>query len=431
MARRKLNRKIVSRRRIKARRARKAAPPIRTQIYRSFKRIRPYNKGRLSLQARMQSGASLPLQTFARFYWRGSRTIDFLNSPTADNPQNTDLVFCLNNLHRPTYNYTTGNLAGTFSYEHVWRLLYTEALVLGSRLSLTIRKPMYPGTLASVRTLTNPSTAESRVLAVPANAMYGYWYMRVNYVRAADQVSTPGDFVGHDVVQNDALLWANMRDFQQDASVSWKRDKLPRVTKLGNMFPAASLNPTNYSPVTLYSGNVQPQQYYEVEYKNMPIRWSAKYSAKKHHMETNILRNGLWQSLDRPATPALLPPDRAFYVKFGYVAFDSTGLLCYTMPIDRINHRQIEAEIQYFCALREPRVSPWQPTLIPASLGLRAEAYEDDALLDLADDAFPDLPDGFDEELDDALASHPTPSEAGSHTPSLLHPDVGSQVLPQ
>lgn len=75
----------------------------------------------------------------------------------------TDLVFCLNHLHLPTYltpgeiaaNQVTGerylgNLQGDFSYKHIWATLYREAMILGSKLKLTIRKPLYPSELAKV-----------------------------------------------------------------------------------------------------------------------------------------------------------------------------------------------------------------------------------------------------------------------------------------
>lgn len=55
----------------------RGVPRTYNKFKRSFKRIRKYNNAKLSLQSRLQSGSSLPYQTAARFYWKGSGTINF------------------------------------------------------------------------------------------------------------------------------------------------------------------------------------------------------------------------------------------------------------------------------------------------------------------------------------------------------------------
>lgn len=289
--------------------------------------------------------------------------------------------------------------------------------------------------------------SRSQSFFVPSNAMYGFWYCRYRYNRSTDGVTVPSDVVGHPITANDATLWQNMRDFMADASVTWKRDKLPRVTNMSvsvpNYIPATNdevMSPEYYksnvnggviqpevtaslgpmAPLFRYANGEGVDPYpsgplkrlnsqalfdtrltdkintagapiegpasaygwpttttYEVSYSNMPVRWTVKYSARKHLMDTNLYRNGIWQPLTPPANIERLPGDKAFYVKFGYVAFDATGKLCFTVPIDRIALRQVEAEIQYFITLRDPLVEPWRkPTNVeypglPSSLTAR------------------------------------------------------------
>lgn len=247
--------------------------------------------------------------------------------------------------------------------------------------------------------------------------MYGFWYCRYRYIRSSDGVFLDSDIIGHKVDTNDFLLWENMRDFMADATVTWKRDKLPRVTKMaysvnnnpGDLGPehfdeaegdqqmvtlqnnAGEITQFPRSATTIHDARLtrteglfasdaarsyermttgqQTKQVhaapmtttYEVSYSNMPVTWNIKYSARKHLMDTNLYRNGIWQSMtpDSIFGPERLPEEKDFLVKFGYVAFDASGTLCFTTPIDRIHLRSVEAEIQYFVTLRDPIVDPW------------------------------------------------------------------------
>lgn len=273
------------------------------------------------------------------------------------------------------------NFKGDFSYKSVWAQFYAEALVMGSQLRLRLSRPLYPNVLAAVNNnLSN--NINGQFMQVPINAMHGFWYIRVYYTRAFEEFPRPADTVGHDVVVNDNTLWSNMRDFQADASVAWQRDKLPRSTKMGTLTDSsvqttAGAKPTVGFGPPLYGltpdGQPQLRTYYEVSLSNMPVKWRYSYSFKKHFQDFNALRNAYWSGIPRPGStdvPAPVPTIRRFYVKFGYIAFDSTGLRCFCTPIDRIATRTVEAEIQYYVILREPRVTPFVPVTVPGGRAL-------------------------------------------------------------
>lgn len=154
---RRYSRRLLRRRKFGGRRRYRFAPPrIRVGKYRRFKRARFANKGKLALQARLQGGGSLPKQTYARFLWKGSAVVDMRGGVTGTYEPETDLVFSMVNIHRPTYNsfasqqHALRNLQGEFSYKHIWANLYRECMVLGSKMRLQIRKPLYPSGLAKI-----------------------------------------------------------------------------------------------------------------------------------------------------------------------------------------------------------------------------------------------------------------------------------------
>lgn len=119
------------------------------------------------------------------------------------------------------------NFRGAFSYKPVWSQFYAEALVLGSRLSLRLTRPLYPRFASHIFNGEDPTgnlvppTDIRNTMMVPADAMYGFWYIRVRYCRAFDgDEPRAADYVGHPVTNHDTAIWRNMRDFQSDASVS-------------------------------------------------------------------------------------------------------------------------------------------------------------------------------------------------------------------
>lgn len=393
-------------------RSRKGAgvPRIRNPYGRRFKRIRKYNKAKLSLQSRLQSGQSLPYQTAARFYWKGSGTINFTstvdngNNPGSVALGNMDQVFWLNDVNYQMDPLNMGvrynNFKGDFSYKPVWSAFYAESLVMGSKIKLRISRPVYPSFTAKMYFPndgnTVPPVGIRDDMRVPSNAMHGFWYIRVRYQRATDEtLPRPSDFVGHATNVSDNTLWSNMRDFQSDASVSWKRDRLPRATKMGFLKGASNIT-TNGN---LFSGNTDAtatfQPYYEVSLSNAPVTWTFSYSLRKHLMDKNAIRNATWSGLRTDGgTPAPVPEKQLFLLKMGYIAFDATGTTCFCTPIDRIADRTVEAEIQYYVLLREPRITPFKLTppvaaerlVIPDTVpGLSTERSPDPQLLETVD----------------------------------------------
>lgn len=396
----------------RAPRRRSRVPAIR-RMKRNGNRARFSNRGTLALQSRLQGGGSLPMETHARFYWKGSGTIDFRGAPDGSSQQdqddqNRDQALSLVNVHLPILNSTntgTGfdltNFVGDFSYKDIWKLLYSECLVLGSRMRYVIRRPLYPQNLSLIEPRSRVTTQHNR--SVPSNASAGFWYMRYYYFRADhnDGTGSHYDQVGYPTSDDDSTLWANMRDFMADASVTWQRDKLPKMTKLSNTVysnpnaPNHQTSDENANPIYDTSGdatrttqrmysesnrpsNINPpiSQTYELEFSNRPIYFTAKYSLRKHRRSRDVNRTGFWQDLSDTSS-GHVPVHDDFRVKFGYIAFNSNGTTAFTVPLDRHSQRHIEAEIQYFVRLRTPRVTPWNPITEIELSAARAVPEED------------------------------------------------------
>ncbi|MEM2002795.1 MAG: hypothetical protein QXT77_09140, partial [Candidatus Methanomethylicaceae archaeon] len=112
--------------------------------------------------------------------------------------------------------------------------MYSEALVTGSIMKIIIRRPVYPEQLVPIVT---SGTDQGRY--IPTTPSQGFWYIRYCYNRATDQSPPPPHTsVGHPVVNSngtsarDVSIWASMRDFMVDPTVTWVRDRPPKVTSL-------------------------------------------------------------------------------------------------------------------------------------------------------------------------------------------------------
>lgn len=364
------------------------APPVR-KVYKDRKKMRRYNKGSMALQSRMQSGSSLPEETRCRFVWRGSCVINVTgrrdqNQTVPNSNGQRDQCFVMNDIWYPygsrelflaETNYRFHNMSEPIAYQSVWAKLYKECLVTGSKLTLRISRPAYPQYIAHLKPSHGnewegtgpgaPGTIGSGTMMVPTEAMYGFWYLRVHYTRNGGGYSP--ETVGHDPLVSQP--WGNMREFMQDASVSYKRDKLPKYTKMGYLGEQSDTTlpygaTLTQSAVPLFaSGGAGRQPYYEIQLSNMPVKWTHTYSARKHLGISDLRMNLTWQALQYETYPPQTPSGQRYTVKFGYVAFDDTGTVCYACPIDRIPQRQVEAEIQYHCLLRKPTVRPWDYTI--------------------------------------------------------------------
>jgi len=67
------------------------------------------------------------------------------------------------------------------------------------------------------------------------------------------------------------------------------------------------------------------------------------------HFQKDIPRMTHWKP-DRPHD--------LYRVRLGYVAFDQLGTQSFHCPIDMDNHKTVELEINYFCAFKDPKVTP-------------------------------------------------------------------------
>lgn len=383
--------------------------------YSSYKRARAFNKAPLKLQSRIQSGSSLPMQTVGRMYFKGSGTVNFFDQNPGTNAFSpSDQIFTLNNVRSVTTTTIANmqNFRGSFSYRKLWQMMYQEALVLGSSAKFRINKPLYPSQVIAVRPTDDGGVAAGEL---PADATYGFWYIRYHYARAgADGANVP---VGAPLRQHDLGLWANMRDFQQDASVTYVRDKLPKTTRICQQFNHI---PHDGLVRDLWGGEpaaLRGPITYEMEFSNKPITFNVKYSAKKHFQDQNVLRNGSWSNIS-PTGPADPGIANSFQVKIGYIAFDSVGRPAYCVPVDGQFRRFVELEIEYCCALRTPLSRPWdplpnnQPNRMPNPLDVPNPAFADAEDIDL-----PNIPDDITAEAD---TGHEADDESTNEVDALI-----------
>lgn len=391
-------RKII-RRRVKGARSRRLAPRIRPVS--TFKKSRGFsrkttNAGRkLDLQMCMQSGRSMPDTSFCRLYYRGSGCITFGNLDAgggANLAVAMDNTFRLNHLGGvvPPEALAIGSnhgFNGQYSYQNLWHTLYHRYSVLGSKTRFRLTPPAWPASLAPSYISSHSSVSGPlRANTVPFNAVHGFWYMRHHYWRRskvpASGTPLPGfnvdgfKEIGHPMNNaiNEVSLWANMRDFLADPTVTWQRDKLPKVHSIEATVQcpvgATGSNQGLMRPYLEGPGNIQPAMIptlgqsssfsYRMSFSNKPVLFRCTYSQKKHlGVEHPITEGEFYEFQDSNSTPSPPPKEELFSVRLGYIAFNDTGLVAYNVPMDRCTYRQLEAEIEYFVALKGPKHVPW------------------------------------------------------------------------
>lgn len=351
-------RRRVYRRRRKQYKLAKVAPRVKqnTVYKRRAKGIRRNNVGLLHLQKRIQSGDALPNQTFARFYYRGSETLDMGVTSTNDPLYSSQRMFCLNDVSSSPYQYsaltdsisTAGGLRGQIMYKELWSSLYSEYQILGAKMNITFKSCVFPSHIASIV----PGAAINR--AIPLNAQPGYYYARVYYERNGDPVGHPIDInTGTHQQQN---FWPHLRDFLADPTVTWKRDLTNLRSKIhvtqDDTSRQLATDRTNTIPI--YPSTSLS---YELETSNKPVRLTVNFSAKKNFQDKNILHNGPFVDW----TSNVAQPGR-FMVYFGYIGFNAMGNTAYHMPIDRQVQKTVDVDIVYFACLRGPKIFPSQYT---------------------------------------------------------------------
>lgn len=337
-------------------------PAPRKSIYnRRTKTMRQYNSGKLSLQQRLQNGGALPNTTFARMFWRGSCGTDFAcRNPllaTGDSQIVNNRTLCLNDISvSPVYTYIP-NMQHSVTYSPLWRTLYEKYMVLGAKCKIKINTQYYPAGLADMAIADTVNFTER--YNVPPDAQVGYWYVRAYYNRATIPGGDPTP-VGQPIVRGSSAddpktedFWPNLREFLSDPTVTFKKDTTNIRTKLhihsdANVYNTLDDPTSNKQKIAPSTGTS-----YEIETATKPVYLTCNFSAKKHFQDKNPLRNRPFNEWD-----TTLNPIHRFQIRYGYIGFNSTGTVAYHIPIDRNPSRMVELEIQYFVALRDPKITP-------------------------------------------------------------------------
>ncbi|MEM1832428.1 MAG: hypothetical protein QXJ97_12980 [Desulfurococcaceae archaeon] len=282
-----------------------------------------------------------------------------------------------------TTNYSTDpSFQGQIMYKNLWLTLYNSYQILGAKLRIRMKPSVYPSLIGGPGI--NTSETISSDSQVPLNAQPGYYYARVFYKR-----QQPGgdinraDWVGHPIhpvfsfgPQADKWhedYWPHERDFLSDSTVTWKRDTSSIRTKI-HWHRNNVVNPTTAAYEPLPSSSTS----YELECSNRPVTLTVKFSAKKHFMMKDALRNGYWNEWNSQLDDSL-----RFYVRFGYIGFHNDGTQAYHIPIDRVIERVVDIDISYFAALRDPLV---QPTMYNTSEGAAKMELEDMPMIEEDDE---------------------------------------------
>lgn len=342
----------------------------RNNVYtKTSKRMRRGNKGKLSLQQRLQSGMSLPNTTFAKLHWRGSQLIYFVTA-RKDQPPTSGPVsfvntrsFCLNDLSSPPSFDGSPEFLHHVNYSRMWEQLYREYQVFGAKARFKLNPALLPTGLSTAQRVSNDST----VAYVPENAQPGYWYVRAYYTRRGSRHNSNPDTVGHPIARftssqlddKSEEYWGSLREFLSDPTVTYVKDKTNIRTKI-HVHSSSKIN-GNQPPVELVPlSEKTTSTSYEIETSTKPVTLTVNFSAKKHFEDKNPMTNGPWRDWDTQ-----LDLDEQFNVRIGYIGFDATGSVAYHCPVDRTLGRFVEVDISYFVGFRDPLISPHDEPAFP------------------------------------------------------------------
>lgn len=325
--------------------------------------MRRFNKGKLSLQSRLQNGMSLPNTTFARMYWRGSNRFSTIcGNPNYTGTGTVELnnkTFCLNDISQSPSK--TPQMNHQVTYSSMWKQLYSEFQVLGAKFNIKITPETMQSNMPS--NAEPPTSDKTRNNLLLNSIRGGFWYVRCRYQRAgSDGNRVP---VGHfldEVERNpkqlstvepihdnkNELWWSSMRDFMSDPTVTWKRDNSVIRHKLHVHSPQV-INPVNSPDFPAAANTIS----FEIEQNTKPVYLTCNFSAKKHFEEKNPLRNIPFTSWDE----SVGVPYR-FMIRIGYIAFAQDGAIAYHVPLSRQALNTSEVDIKYFVALRNPKITP-------------------------------------------------------------------------
>lgn len=363
----------------KANQVKRLVGPTVNNVYtKKSSRIRSNgNKAKLSLQTRLQSGLSLPNTTFAKLTWRGSDILNtYCTNPYYTGPGITSTIqdnktFVLNTITEPPS--LNPDFSHMVTYTDLWRKLYAETCVFGSKAKFKITPTSLPSNSGNVDVpaTTIPTTKPISNLAEFSNTLgqfvkSGYWYARVYYHRANG--TTP---VGHEITYGGVPLsaadlfdetkdcgaerwWANEREFLSDPTVTFKKDTSTIRQKLHihTQTPIDSVGLANAK----FPGEGSSTSY-EIEVSNKPVYLTVNFSAKKNFEIKDALSGPIWTEWDQS-----LADSHRFYVRIGYIAFGSTDNIIFHVPISRNPNFTCEVDINYFVGLRKPLINPHTET---------------------------------------------------------------------
>lgn len=364
-------RKLRTQKKKKANQVNRLVGKTRTNIYNKYsKRMRRGNKGKLSLQQRLQSGMSLPNTTFAKLHWRGSSMMGFHTCTPGVVPSDATRrfvdtrSFCLNDLSSPPSFAGSPEFQHHVTYSRMWNQLYKEYQVFGAKAKFRLTAPLLPKYLSATKNAVDNSNDST----VPFNAQPGYWYVRAYYTRRSNDTGVP-DSVGHPITRGTTALddkteeyWGSLREFLTDPTVTYIKDKTNIRSKI-HVHSSAKITGQEGDTSSVDFGDKVTSTSYEIETSTKPVTLSVNFSAKKHFEDKNPMTNGPWKDWDNP-----LAQNDQFNVRLGYIGFDETGSVAYHVPVDRSQSRFVEVDISYFVGFRHPLITPHDEPTLPARL---------------------------------------------------------------
>jgi len=394
-----------------ARKARKMTGSSRVpSLYKKkFKPMRRFNRGRLALQNRLQMGLTLPNRTFARFFWRTSCECNTFSanpkySGAAILPSDIALrTMIIDNLeHRFTPSSNVSTLIGessawpnpTVYNKPVWynlmTQLYNQYMVLGSKLTITIKPTTFPDYTPSALTLAHvpvPNTTWATLNSLPLNVKAGFWYVRCFYTRysglSGGQSDQVGHFISHVATNPSTSMtdahteqwWPTMREFLNDPTVTWKRDKTVVRQKL-QVHSERSVDPVTRD--TSFPGTNTTTR--EIECSTRPVTLTVNFSNRKHYGNQDPTRSRQYQTFGSgfPTGTGSTGSPGYFNVRWGYAAFNDNDECVYQVPLSRNPRVSVDYEIKYFVSLQDPRIGPDDPVPVVAPAMMKEFAGEDD-----------------------------------------------------
>lgn len=298
----------------------------------------------MNLGRKMVVGQSLPFIGFGRCRYSG--VYQFPMTGTNTNLCNTSTW----QVNQVGGSFMSG--VGEFNYSSIYKLLYKEYLVLGTKIKINLQPSLIRTLTSSTQKLNDQGSGEPGTTIWP-----GYWYLRVYYPGLSaitDPDSRMGVPISMTVPDNSnsdlAARWKREIDFLNDRSVIYTRDM--RSWYYGLHESAVG---TTFNSLSRELG---------VHVKARGPSLIYKFSAKKMYRQKNLLAghfartdanfnaaNPFWAEWNQsPLVPV--------FIRFGYVRFDysvngpESQTLHWVPPV--LNDYRAQVEIDYALALRVP-----------------------------------------------------------------------------